>query len=144
MQECYGSESDVSNALRDLIGKEKWALLQKKTEDLEKLSYLVVCETCHKVFFESTLSTVQNMMLKGDWKPKIPQLWYVHAGRHWVAQKFHSIRVYATFGNDKTLIKDLSAEWIQLMKRQKRDGFPIDKAMLNELDKLEKEIKKRI
>lgn len=129
--------------LRKLIGEEKWKQLQKKSLTLEEMRYLVVCETCGKIFFETTLAAVHDMMLKGKWHPEIPQLWYVEAARHWVPQTFHAVRVYVTHRGDKSLVKDLSAEWTAQIPAQKRTKVTFEQAMLNELDYLEKQIKQR-
>jgi hypothetical protein len=130
-----------------LIGEQKWEQLHVENKDLEELVYLVVCETCGEKFFTASLAEVKKLLLSGEWDPYLPNLWYVQAARHWVAQKFHSIRVYVIHGADKTLLKDLTSEWkAQILEQKKmlKKGISIDKAMLNELDDLEKEIKKRI
>lgn len=127
-------------SLKNLLGEEKWNLLQKKTKDLGELHYIVVCETCGQTFFDETLAKVQEMMQKGEWDPHLPQLWFVEAGRHWVHSKYHSIRVFVISGSDRSLIKDLSQEWTLGLKGQK---IKTDKAMLAELDNLEKQIRER-
>jgi len=137
---------NAEKELRKLIGEEKWKLLQKKSLTLEELHYLVVCETCGKIFFEKTLAAVQDLMQKGKWHPEIPQLWYVEAARHWVPQTFHSIRVYVSHKGDRTLVKDLSAEWTAQKPSQEkrlRKDITFEKAMLNELNCLERQIKQR-
>lgn len=137
----------MSKQLEQLLGKDQWKLLQKKGKTLEELHYAVVCETCGSTFFDSTLSAVQDMMLKDQWDPKLPQMWFVHAARHWIPQKFHSIRVHVTDQHgDKSLIKDLSAEWTAQMPQQKRlikKGMTFDQALGNELDYLEQQIARR-
>lgn len=128
---------NLVSELRELISKEQWEILQKKYPHLEKLSYRVVCETCHLTFFETKVSAVQEMLRSGEWDPHLPQMWYVTAGRHWIAAKFHSVRVLVDDGHgDSTLIKDLSKEWLA---GSKSFGFT-DQAMLNELKDLENTI----
>lgn len=139
--------------LRKLIGEEKWKQVQKKSLTLEEMRYLVVCETCGKIFFEITLAAVHDMMLKGKWHPEIPQLWYVEAARHWVPQTFHAVRVYVAMKGDRTLVKDLSAEWtaqipaqkrtVEKLNQVKKQKVTFEEAMLNELCYLEKQIKQR-
>ena len=134
-------------SLKELIGEKKWQQLHIENKDLDNLTYLVVCETCGEKFFSAPLSEVKKLLLSGQWDPHQPNLWYVQAGRHWVPQKFHSIRVFVTDGTDKTLVKDLTAEWkVQIpdQKKMLKNGIDIDKAMNNELDDLEKRIKKRM
>jgi len=124
-------------SLRNLIGEEQWKQLSKKFAHMDALLYLVVCETCDQIFYETKLSTVQDMLLRGEWDPYQPQLWFVTAGRHWLKAKFHSIRVYVHDGHgDKVLVKDLSSEWTA---GQKAHGYT-DAALANELNDLEKSI----
>lgn len=56
---------NVQNELRKLIGEEKWKLLQEKCISLDEVDYLVVCETCGKIFYEKSLAIVQDLMLSG-------------------------------------------------------------------------------
>ena len=139
--------SKPSERLKELLGEDQWKLLQKKGTALADLHYVVACETCGTTFFDSTLQAVQDMMLNGQWDPHQPQMWYVHAGKHWIPQKFHSIRIFVTDGQgDKSLIKDLTTEWKALVSSQAKKlkkGLSIDQAMLSELDYLEQQISRR-
>jgi len=139
---------NAEKELRKLIGEEQWQLLQKKSLTLGEMHYLVVCETCGKIFFETTLAAVQEMLKSGEWDPHqaASQLWYIQAAKHWVPQTFHSVRVYVALSGDRTLVKDLSAEWTAQMPQQKKmikKGISFEQAMLNELDFLESQIQKR-
>lgn len=120
-------------SIKNIVPKDLWLQLEKDYEHLKDWHYLVHCETCKQTFYETTLQTVQELIRSGKWNK--PQLWYVHTCRHWVANKYHSIRVFAVDPQGhKTLIKDLSAEWTKGSK-----GFGCtDTAMLNELADLEK------
>lgn len=122
--------------LKDLIGEDRWKQLQKKHPDMEELSYVVVCETCGKIFFDESLMKVQEMLLSGEWDPIHPayHLWYIQSARHWVLQKFHAVRVYVKAKDgDKTLVKDLSWEWTLGAKAKKIS----DKELLHALDRYE-------
>jgi len=121
--------------LKDLIGEKKFKQLQKSHPVLSDLLYVCECETCHRIFYEATLRQVQERLLDGSWDVKIPDLWYVAAGRHWVSMKWHSIRVLIEDPKtgDHTLVKDLSKEW---SKGAKRKGLT-DQQLLEELDRLE-------
>lgn len=124
-------------SLKDMIGKEKWQILSKKYSHLDDLLYLVKCDTCSQVFWETKVATAQEMLKSGEWDPHLPLLWYVTAGRHWIEAKFHAIRV--TIHDDKgdsTLVKDLSAEWTAGYKQMKLT----DQKMLSELADLERKI----
>ena len=126
--------------LRSLVGEEQWEMLKQDTPDLDLWLYVCKCETCKKVFFETNLKALREMTFSGKWKPDQPMLWYIQAGRHWVANKFHSIRVLSINPDHRErLIMDLSAEW---RRGSKGYGFT-DAAMLNELDYLEKQIRSK-
>jgi len=118
-----------------LIGEEKFKLLQRKHKVLKELLYICRCDTCKKIFYEATLEHVQERLLNGSWDPEVPDLWYVSAGRHWVAMPFHSIRVVVEDPKtgDSTLIKDLSREWSEGKKRKGLTNYQL----LEELDRLE-------
>lgn len=133
--------------LRLMIGEVAWQKLSGKYPHLESVLYVVKCETCGKVFFETQANTVQEMLHSGAWIPSAPQqsqLWYIAAARHWIPQKFHSIRVHLVAPDgDRTLIMDLTADWKRQIPEQKamiRKGYGFDRALRNELDSLEKEI----
>jgi hypothetical protein len=135
-------------SLKDLIPSDQLQLLQRKYPHLDQLHYVCRCETCNLVFFDEPVSKVQEMLKSGDWDPHqaASQLWYIQAAKHWVPQTFHSVRVYVTLRGDRTLVKDLSAEWTAQMPQQKKmikKGISFEQAMLNELDFLESQIQKR-
>lgn len=142
-------------SLKDLIPHGQWQLLQKKYPHLDQSHYVCRCETCNAVFFDELISKVQEMLKSGEWDPRqaASQLWYIQAARHWVPQTFHSIRVYVTHEGDRTLVKDLSAEWtaqipaqkrtVEKLNQVKKQKVTFEQAMLNELDYLEKQIKQR-
>ena len=123
--------------LKTLIGKAKFELLKRKHENLSRLWYICVCETCNEIFFKRKLGEVQQLMLDGIWRADVPMLWFIEAGRHWLKFKFHSIRVYVADKEDlkfadKTLVKDLSAEWSELSKAKRYS----DDQLAAELDAL--------
>jgi hypothetical protein len=136
----------MNDNLRLLIGDQKWKELQRKNPDMKNLVYQAVCETCGIVFFEKPLEEVQRMLNEGEWDPHQPMMWYVEAGRHWVPQKFHDIRVYVLDKDpvsnqvrDRTLVRDESAVWT---KDTKARNFT-DVALLHGLDEIEAQIRHR-
>jgi hypothetical protein len=139
----------MSAKLRELIGEDQWKKLNEKYEHLDQLLYVCNCETCGELFFRAKVSVVQEMLKSGEWDIRKPasQLWYIKAARHWIPQKFHSITAHIVASDrDSTKVMDLSADWTKQMDGQRKriqKGLDFDKAMLNELDYLEGQIKKK-
>lgn len=140
----------TNEELRKMIGENVWKKLSGRYPHLKELLYVVKCETCGTVFLEVDLTTVQEMLKSGSWNPKAPQesqLWYIAAARHWIPQKFHSVRIHLVAPDgDKTLVKDLTEDWKRQIPEQKamiKKGYDFDKALNNELDSLEAKIHKK-
>ena len=136
----------MNPALRQMIGEEAAKLLETADDKtLDRMHYVVKCETCKQIFFETTLRGAKILFRNVKGYPFIPFHWYINACRHFVDNQFHSIRVFVEDGSDHTLVKDLSTEWKSQFAGQKqrlRAGMDFNKAMKNELDYLEQKADK--
>lgn len=84
-------------------------LLKRVDRELAKIGYKVVCSTCQKLFFQTTVLRVKKALAAGVWKANEPAQWYYEACVHWTMHRAHQIGVYTITENIDTLLYDVSA-----------------------------------
>jgi len=119
--------------MRNLIPKEYWGIVRRKDyRHLDDLLYLVICDSCGEVFLKESFQQIRQEIADGLWDR--PFRWYVTAGRHWLQNSGHMVRVYMVESVRRSLVCDLSAQWISGL----REGMTKE-ALAGELDFLEEQ-----
>ena len=142
----------LERALRKMYGNGIIeALEQADHKDLDRMRYVIKCETCkpEKVFYETTLRGARILFRNVKSFPPIPFHFYIEAARHFMDNGFfHSIRAFVVLGLDSTVVKDFSSEWksqfahqklmVETANKKKGENVSFEEAMKRELDFLEK------
>ena len=139
----------MNERLREMIGEDAAELLEKSdSEDLDRMRYSVVCETCNLTVFETSLRGAKimfkNVKSIGLGMAFVPFHYYLNACKHFIETGlFHQLTVYVVDGCDRTKVKDLSTEWksqfesqrkmVEEQNRKKGNFTSFEKAMMNEI-----------
>jgi len=122
--------------MRNLIPKEYWEIIRKKDyRHLDDLIYLVICDSCDEVFLKESFQQIRKEIAEEVWDH--PLKWYVTAGRHWLQNSGHMVRVYMVEDVHRKIVYDLSAQWILGL----REGMTKE-ALENELNFLDEQAAK--
>jgi len=115
-------------------------LFEKVSDELKRYQYTAKCLTCGEIFFDVNLAELKHLFETGAWDIRSPMMWYVKAGYHWVENPNHIINVILRYpsGYEETYYA-LSNEWSQRLQYEPNNT---KQAMLNELQKLEKQLKR--
>lgn len=111
-----------------------WISIKKLRKFREGTRYVVVCDSCEKVFLDISVDEVIKLMQQGKWNSS--QEWHIKAGYHWVeSDLLHEINVRLILKDETRIpVYQLSYHWREGLKKEKDQS---KQAMINELKHLE-------
>jgi len=111
----------------------------KTEKQMAKTGYIVVCDTCGEIFFESNFLAIMRLVVSGEWTPTKEMDWYREAAQHWWKHRkekgeIHMINVYVVTDGVRNLHFGITSHWLNQIWRDSLTDQQIEESLKELLD----------